>query len=815
MSGPAKSQIDYILARKRDRNLVKDVKCIAGEECASQHKLLVADLRIKAPTPRKRKFIPKCRIWKLRRSEVMASYSQVASQKLAALPVNDETPDALWDSYKECVKSAAVEVCGMSRKNNWRKETWWWNSEVEAVITEKRSAFKEWKRGGSRTEYNRLKQVAKRVVYQAKKAAEDERFARVTSNSTEIFRIARQMKDENQDVVGEQCVFDDAGNMCVTDADKMRAWEEHYERLANVEFPWNEGDLTAAEPVEGPAVHISDEMVGAAVKKLKSGKAAGPSGVVGEMIKGCGEIGTQHLGRLINRIVKESLMPGDWGHSYMISLFKGKGSALERGNYRGLKLLEHGMKVLERIIERLIRDIVDIDSMQFGFRPGRGTTDAIFILRQLQEKYLAKGKTLYFAFVDLEKAFDRVPRRVLWWALRKVGVPEWIVKVVMAMYGNSTTRIRVNGGYGNSVGVNVGVHQGSVLSPLLFIIVLEALSREFRTGCPWELLYADDLMIADENPVQLEAKLSEWKKNLDTHGLRVNMGKTKVLISGTGMETLKDSGKYPCGVCRKGVGGNSIFCEGCSHWIHHKCSEIRGRLVEDPSFRCARCRGTARPIDARPATEFAVGGESVEIVDSFCYLGDSTCAGGGCSRAVTTRVRCGWGKFRQLLPLLVSKSISWHRKGQLFSACVRRVMLHASECWAPTKKDLDKINRTDRSMIRWICNVRLTDRVHTDVLLERLKLQPIETILRCGRLRWYGHVQRSSEWINQVTTLDVDGTAPRGRPRKTWQQVIDDDRRKWRMVGTDPFEREEWRRLLRQQTRIPVEPAERSAETPT
>ena len=114
--------------------------------------------------------------------------------------------------------------------------------------------------------------------------------------------------------------------------DKMRAWEEHYERLANVEFPWNEGDLTAAEPVEGPAVHISDEMVGAAVKKLKSGKAAGPSGVVGEMIKGCGEIGTQHLSRLINRIVKESLMPGDWGHSYMISLFKGKDSALERGN---------------------------------------------------------------------------------------------------------------------------------------------------------------------------------------------------------------------------------------------------------------------------------------------------------------------------------------------------------------------------------------------------------------------------------------------------------------------------------------------------
>ena len=68
------------------------------------------------------------------------------------------------------------------------------------------------------------------------------------------------------------------------------------------------------------------------------------------------------------------------------------------------------MKVLERIVETLIRGTVDIDAMQFGFRPGRGTTDAIFILRQVQEKLLAKGKTCYFAFVDLEKAFDRVPR---------------------------------------------------------------------------------------------------------------------------------------------------------------------------------------------------------------------------------------------------------------------------------------------------------------------------------------------------------------------------------------------------------------------
>ena len=177
--------------------------------------------------------------------------------------------------------------------------------------------------------------------------------------------------------------------------------------------------------------------------------------------------------------------------------------SLTRGNYRGLKLLDHVMKGVERVIEKIIRQRILIDNMQFGFMPGRGTTDAIFILRQLQEKHLAKNKNLYFAFVDLEKAFDRVPRKVIWWAMRKLGIEEWIVKFVQAMYTNTKSKVRVNDSYTDEFDVKVGVHQGSVLSPLLFVIVLEALSREFRTGTPWELLYADDLVIIAETEEEL------------------------------------------------------------------------------------------------------------------------------------------------------------------------------------------------------------------------------------------------------------------------------------------------------------------------
>ena len=167
--------------------------------------------------------------------------------------------------------------------------------------------------------------------------------------------------------------------------------------------------------------------------------------------------------------------------------------------------------------------------MQFGFMAGKSTTDAIFIVCQLQEKYLARNKELWMAFVDMEKAFDRVPREVVWWALRCLGVDEWRVSVIKAMYEDATTTVRVNGRESKAFSVRVGVHQGSVLSPLLFIIVLEALSREFRQGLPMELLYADDLVLVAETEELLMEKLRKWKKGMELKGVRVNIGKTKVM----------------------------------------------------------------------------------------------------------------------------------------------------------------------------------------------------------------------------------------------------------------------------------------------
>ena len=189
-------------------------------------------------------------------------------------------------------------------------------------------------------------------------------------------------------------------------------------------------------------------MVTKALAKMKSGKAAGPSGIIVEMLKAAGSKGIVFLRELTKSVVKHGKIPEDWEMSFILNLYKGKGDALNRGNYRGLKLTEHVMKVMERIVDGMIREMIAIDEMQFAFVPGRGTTDAIFIIRQLQEKFLSrkdlndKNLTLFFAFVDLEKAFDRVLRKVLWWAMRKVGVEEWIVRLVQAMYNNARNHLR-------------------------------------------------------------------------------------------------------------------------------------------------------------------------------------------------------------------------------------------------------------------------------------------------------------------------------------------------------------------------------------
>ena len=263
------------------------------------------------------------------------------------------------------------------------------------------------------------------------------------------------------------------------------------------------------------------------------------------------------------------------------------------------------------------------------------------------------------------------------------------------------------------------------------------------------------------------------------------------MICGTGLDLLQSSGEFPCAVCRTGVGSNSIFCNGCKHWVHKKCSGLK-RLTKDPDYRCTRCQGTARPLDGRPQKE-------VQDVASFCYLGDMHSAAGGCELSTTTRVKTARKKFKELLLVLSSRHLSFKTSGRVYSSCVRSAMLHASEALPLTKPNLQRLQRNDRAMIGQICNVRPQDVVTTrsNELLAKLGNEDLDIILKERRLRWYGHVERSNGAVKTAFHIQVEGKHGPGRRKMAWKQLTDRDCREWKLSAINPHDRNMWRSGVR------------------
>ena len=174
------------------------------------------------------------------------------------------------------------------------------------------------------------------------------------------------------------------------------------------------------------------------------------------------------------------------------------------------------------------------------------------------------------------------------WDLRKLAVDEWLIRTVMTLYTAACAVVRTDAGPWGSFQVKVGLHQGSVLSPRLFSAVMAVVSSEVRSGLPSELLYADDLVLMAPTMEQLCRRVAEWRASLLDKGLKVNAGKSKVMVGSNGGMMIVNSGKWPCSVCGKEVEANSVQCTVCGKkWIHKLCSGVHGDLsrVAD-SFRC-------------------------------------------------------------------------------------------------------------------------------------------------------------------------------------------------------------------------------------
>jgi len=175
---------------------------------------------------------------------------------------------------------------------------------------------------------------------------------------------------------------------------------------------------------------IQEHEVKEALKRISNGKAVEPDNIPIEVWKSLDDRGIVWLTKLFNEIMRKKKIPDEWRRNTLIPIYKNKGDIQHCVNYRGINLMSHTMKLRERAIERRLRKQTHVTDNQFGFMHGRSTMEAIYLLRRMMERYRTDKKDLHLVFIDLEKAYDRVPREILWKALEKKGVRIAYIRVI-------------------------------------------------------------------------------------------------------------------------------------------------------------------------------------------------------------------------------------------------------------------------------------------------------------------------------------------------------------------------------------------------
>ncbi|KAK3507125.1 hypothetical protein QTP70_007820 [Hemibagrus guttatus] len=617
-SGGRRTQVDYILCRRGNLKEISDCKVVVGESVARQHRMVVCRMTLMVCKKKRSKIEieKKTKWWKLKKEECCEEFRQKLRQALDGQVV---LPDD-WETTAEVIRETGRKVLGVSsgrRKED--KETWWWNEEVQDSIQRKKLSKKKWdmdRTEENRQEYKELQRRVNREVSKAKQKAYDELYTRLDTREGEkdLYRLARQRDRDGKDVQQVRVIKDRNGRVLTSEESVQRRWKEYFEELMNEENE-REKRVEGVNSVEQKVDKIRKDEVRKALKRMKSGKAVGPDDIPVEVWKCLGEAAVEFLTSLFNRVLESERMPEEWRRSVLVPIFKNKGDVQSCSNYREIKLMSHTMKLWERVVEARLRKVVEICEQQYGFMPRKSTTDAIFALRILMEKYRDGQRELYCVFVDLEKAYDRVPREELWYCMRKSGVAEKYVRVVQDMYERSRTVVRCAVGQTEEFKVEVGLHQGSALSPFLFAIVMDQLSEEVRQESPWTMMFADDIVICSESREQVEESLERWRFALERRGMKVSRSKTE----------------YMCVNEREGS-------------------------------------GTVR-----------LQGEEVKKVQEFKYLGSTVQSNGECGKEVKKRVQAGWNGWRKVSGVLCDRKISARIMGKVYRTVVRAAMLYGLE----------------------------------------------------------------------------------------------------------------------------------------
>ena len=279
------------------------------------------------------------------------------------------------------------------------------------------------------------------------------------------------------------------------------------------------------------------------VKKLKTGKSAGPDKISNEIIKYSGIVTCKAIVKLFNLIIDSGKYPTNWRKSFIILIHK-SGDKLNVNNYRGISLQNCIAKLFSAVINSRLVDFYEnkFADQQFGFRVNHRTTDSIFILKSLVTKYLIKRKNKIFScFVDLRRAFDTVWHEGILYKLRENHVGLKLFNIVKDMYKCCESAVKIENKFSDFFRIERGVKQGDSLSPTLFNCFINDLHSVFDSTCDPVCLdtrkintlsFADDLVILSESAKGLQLALKKLENYCRKWQLTVNIKKTKILIFG-------------------------------------------------------------------------------------------------------------------------------------------------------------------------------------------------------------------------------------------------------------------------------------------
>jgi len=750
-----KSVIDYIISS--DKRIILNAKVMPGESMDSDHRLLVADMRIrleKKNVLEKRKLI---KIDSLKEQNKRNAYRNSVRKKIGRM-----NREEVFMGLQEKVVEAAGEELGYRYVGGTKKRhTKWWNDEVERAIKMKTTKMRSWLKRRtvqSRHEYvearNRAEIVKRKAKKEAAKKIAEELKEDVGGSRKKIFRITRTYKTKKKE--RQSNIKDREGETLIEMEEINRRWSQYFEELLNGEGAEEEEDEREEEVEEVGAEREEDEItveeLETSMKGMKNDKAPGEDGLVVELLREGGVELHEKVLELLNECWRRKEVPENWGKTIIIPIYKQKGDTGECKNYRGISIMDHIAKLYERVLERRLRESIEpqLGEEQYGYRKGRSTTDLMFALRQIGEKIYEYNRRAYVVFVDLRKAFDTVPRKRLWEVLEEgYGVSRGLCKALESMY--KVTKCNVRTGYKNDrwFEVGKGVKQGSVLSPLLFIAYMDKIIDEVREemgNLGGDIMaYADDLALWCENREGIERIVSNLTEKLRERGLQVNTEKTEVMIIGRERE------------------------EGEEEW------------------------------------EFVVDGKILKKVKEVKYLGGVYTEDGGNDAEISHRIAQVGRAAGAVYPLLKDQHMGLEVKRIIYENVLLPIMMYGAETWSITRRQESRIQATEMRILRAIIGKTRRDRIRNERVRQEVRVAPVMRRIEAARLRWWGHLERMQE--NRIAkrrwNWTPNGRRPRGRPRKKWKESVQDTLKRWEMPTMEEVQRRRvwedrdgWKRLL-------------------